>query len=523
MAHLRFFRGTELLLDYRLQQGQTSVGRSDACDVSLPGDTISRTHCVFRLDGQSLVAVDRSRHGTLREGAALERGALQDGDVLEMGPYRVEVNLGARTPLPTAPRVAAAEHEDVVAVGEDIAYDRAVLDVVAGPDQGRRLSWNQSRVSLGAAGSQVVLHGEGVVPEHCFVRVTRGRLLVEPGQGAVFLGGARVREITPVYVDEELRLGEVRVRVDRERTVERVSAGRFGEMVADSPAMHTVFGVLRRVAAHHFPVLVVGESGTGKELAARGIHEASPRADGPFVAVNCGAISRQLFESELFGHERGAFTGADRRKDGAFHRAAGGTLFLDEVGELPEAAQVKLLRTLESGEVRRVGGAEVAFPDTRVVAATNRDLSQMVSGGGFRGDLFFRLAVLMVRLPGLHERLEDLPVLARSLAARLHPEATVTPDALAVLAQHDWPGNVRELRNVLTRAYVMHGARIDADGLAFHALGASSAPPPTFDQAEKQYIQSVLARHGDNRSAAARELGIARSTLLYKIKKLGIH
>jgi transcriptional regulator with PAS, ATPase and Fis domain len=299
-------------------------------------------------------------------------------------------------------------------------------------------------------------------------------------------------------------------------------------MVGECKMMLSVFGVLRRISAHHFPVLITGESGTGKELAAAGIHEHSMRASGPFVPVNCGAIAATLFESELFGHEKGAFTDASAQKDGAFHAADGGTLFLDEIGELPEAAQAKLLRALESGEVRRVGGTEVQYPDVRVVAATNRDLAADVREGRFREDLFFRLNVLSVELPALRERPSDLPLLCALLCRTLHPEAHVTEEAIGVLGKHSWPGNVRELRNVLTRAYVMNGHRIDAKTLQFHAIDSNPMGTAielgkgTLKDAEKGYIQSVLDKHNANRSAAARELGIARSTLHYKMKKLGI-
>jgi transcriptional regulator with PAS, ATPase and Fis domain len=275
-------------------------------------------------------------------------------------------------------------------------------------------------------------------------------------------------------------------------------------------------------------VLVIGESGTGKELIARALHDHSPRAERPFVALNCGAISETLFESELFGHEKGAFTGADRRRDGAFHEAEGGTLFLDEVGELPEAAQAKLLRALETGEVRRVGSTKASTPDVRIVAATNRDLPKEVAAGRFREDLFFRLAVLSVDVPPLRQRKGDLGALCARLCAALGGRVRVTEEALEVLEQHDWPGNVRELRNVLTRAFVLGGPRIDVEHLSFHRIHPGHGPShagavgASIEAQEKAFILAALSRHGDNRSAAARELGVARSTLHYKMKKFGI-
>jgi two-component system response regulator HydG len=212
-----------------------------------------------------------------------------------------------------------------------------------------------------------------------------------------------------------------------------------------------------------------------------------------------------------------------------FHEANGGTIFLDEIGELPEAAQAKLLRTLETGEVRRVGATRTEHPDVRVIAATNRDLAQEVAKGRFREDLFFRLAVLSVHVPPLRDRPEDLAPLTLTLCRKLHPEAHVCPDAMEVLREHTWPGNVRELRNVLTRAYVMGGPRIQSEDLSFNLLqipATAVSPIPrigqTLQATERQTLENVLRRHDQNRSAAARELGIARSTLLYKMKKHGI-
>jgi DNA-binding NtrC family response regulator len=383
-------------------------------------------------------------------------------------------------------------------------------------------------VSVGGAGSKVVLPDLGLVQDHVRVRLIHGRTMVEHGEGAAFLGTTRIRDITPLLAGEEVRIGDTDFAVSWDTRAEQPVAEAFGEMVGTSEPIRRAFGMLRRMAAHHAPVLLLGESGTGKELAARGIHDASPRASGPFVAVNCGALTATLFESELFGHERGAFTGAAERRDGAFQRAAGGTLFLDEVGELPEEAQSKLLRALESGEVRRVGGAEPSFPDVRVVAATNRSLVDMVKQGTFRSDLYFRLAVLAVRLPPLRERIEDIPVLAMTIARRVHPDITITAEGMDILRAHRWPGNAREMRNVLTRAFVLGGPVLDGRCLLFNPIegdGADGRAPPSaraaIEDTEKEVVLDALRRCGMNRAQTARMLGIPRSTLLYKLRRWG--
>ena len=529
MAQLLFFRGDEKLIEYRLSGGRMSIGRADSCDVALPGEAISRTHCfVVQRDGAYEV-IDRSRHGITVDGRSVKRAEITDGAELGIGGFRVLLKTEQSTPAPTAEVIADRGHELVMdADNSAVVVERIVLAVESGPDEGSRKVLKKSRMSVGRRLSDIRFSDASITEDHCHVRVALGRVMVEPGKGAVYIEGERVRAITPLYADETLRLGSNVLRIERDLDEEIPFAKTFGAMVGECKMMLSVFGVLRRMAAHHYPVLITGESGTGKELAAKGIHEHSMRASGPFVAVNCGAIQGDLFESELFGHEKGAFTDAKDRKDGAFHAADGGTLFLDEIGELPMSAQVKLLRCLESGEIRRVGSTSVDYPDVRVLAATNRDLSHEVREGRFREDLFFRLNVLSVDLPPLRARKGDLKLLAKVITDGLHAEAHVTDKALDVLRSHSWPGNIRELRNVLTRAYVMSGVRIEPGALQFHAISAAEASGSrlpdkgTLKDAERDFIQATLDRHDGNRSAAARELGVARSTLHYKMNKLGI-
>jgi len=383
-------------------------------------------------------------------------------------------------------------------------------------------------MTVGGPGSTIALSDPSLARDHCRLRVSRGRVMLEPGKGSTWMDGHLLRDITSVFPDEEFRLGSCVLRVDSEPLLITPEADRFGEMIGGSRAMKKVFGLLKRMAGHDDPILIIGESGTGKELAAHGIHQHSACSDGPFVPINCGAIAADLFESELFGHVKGAFTGAAADKDGAFQQAAGGTLFLDEIGELPLLAQSKLLRVLSGGGVRRVGSFQLEHPAVRVVAATNRDLVSMVRAGTFRSDLFFRLETLFVKLPALRQRSEDITMLARHLATQQRAEATISPGAMAVLCAHPWPGNVRELYNVLRRAIVLDGPRITESSLSFHSL---SAPAPVrataaagmgSDATEREFLSGVLRRHSGNRSAVARELGLSRSGLIYRMKRLGL-
>lgn len=299
------------------------------------------------------------------------------------------------------------------------------------------------------------------------------------------------------------------------------------ELVTADPATRALLDLVDRVAPRDVAVLVTGESGTGKELIARRLHARSARAKGPFVAVNAAAFPETLAESELFGAEKGAFTGADQARAGRFEEASGGTLFLDEVGELPAALQAKLLRVLEERVVRRLGGSKDLPVDVRLVAATNRDLGGEAETGAFRRDLYFRLAVVVVDLPPLRERPGDVALVAHHFAERLAarhrvPVPRLTPEALEALAAHPWPGNVRELRNVLERAVVVRGGEpIRAEDLALAVTAPASGP---LDRAhrEREALLEALRRTGGKREEAARILGISVRTLYYRLKLWGI-
>jgi two-component system nitrogen regulation response regulator GlnG len=322
-------------------------------------------------------------------------------------------------------------------------------------------------------------------------------------------------------------------------------------IIGDDPGLRAVLARALRIAPTTMPVLVTGESGTGKELLARALHELGPSPGGPFVAVNCGALPRELAESELFGHERGAFTGAAARRSGWFEEASGGTLVLDEIGELPLELQPKLLRVLETGRLRRVGGSGEAAVSVRVVAMTLRDLEREVARRAFREDLYYRLAGFHLALPPLRQRREDIPLLAQHFLRELEPEVgprRIEVGALAALRAARWAGNVRELRNVLRRAAILTRevigeADLELPGPAPFRLGEESAPAAlspagaaggpgdgdalhlagrTFDDIEREVLAWALRRSGGSRRRAARALAMARSTFCDKVKRYGL-
>jgi len=331
---------------------------------------------------------------------------------------------------------------------------------------------------------------------------------------------------------EELR--RVNERLATENAYLRTAKLAPGRIVGESPLMREVLALVAKVAPHPTTVLVQGETGTGKELVARAIHDASPRRDALFVPVNCAALSEGILESELFGHKRGAFTGAIADKKGLFEVADGGTLFLDEISETTPGLQAKLLRVLQEGEIRPVGDTRDRKVDVRVVAATNRRLEDEVKAGRFREDLYYRLRVFPIVLPPLRDRLEDVPALATHLAARLgqqlrKPVGPPTPETIAALQGYAFPGNVRELENELERAILLAdpGASLTEDLLSDHVTAGSHGAPPSVLQSrtdgfEREQILAALERAGGVKTHAAEALGITYRGLLKKMRRLGM-
>jgi two-component system NtrC family response regulator len=303
-------------------------------------------------------------------------------------------------------------------------------------------------------------------------------------------------------------------------------------IVGSSPKMRPVFDLIRKVATTDAPVLVLGESGTGKEMVARAIHNKSARRNAGFIAINCGAIPENLLESELFGHERGAFTGAHAQRIGRIEMANGGTLFLDEIGEMPPTLQVKLLRFLQEQTIERVGGREEIRVNVRVIAATNADLKKNMAEGKFREDLYYRLAVVQMSLPPLREREDDVLALAKFFLRRFaaeanRPELAFDPDALRALSKHVWPGNVRELENCVRRSVIMaEGTRLKVRDLELNAAGIEINGAVTLKEAretvERQMVQQALQKNAGKITRAAAELGLSRPTLYELMEKLGI-
>jgi DNA-binding NtrC family response regulator len=389
----------------------------------------------------------------------------------------------------------------------------------------------------GIGGIDVVTRLRAERPESLVILITGFPSIEDAVRG--MKQGAR-DYVTKPFSPDELRLVVTRALEERELRRENQQLRHelaFGNLVGRSPKMQELFASIEKVARAETTVLLGGESGTGKELVARALHYHGSRAARPFVAVNCGALVGSLLESELFGHVRGAFTGADRPKKGLFVAAHGGTLFLDEIGELQPELQPKLLRVLQDGEVKPIGGVDTTRVDVRLIAATNRDLAALVGAGRFREDLYYRLNVIALHIPPLRERREDIPLLVEHFVARAaekahRPRPAISDEAVAWLEAQRWPGNVRELKNAIERAVVLGGDILGAADFA----GAPAAPAPapeaptsdyefartSLEDLERRHIERILALCDGQKARAAAILGINRTTLWKKLRQYGV-
>ncbi len=428
--------------------------------------------------------------------------------------------------------------------GPRLAVRTLRADVLDGPDAGLTRAANEERLSLGTAeANDLILSDDTVSRFHLLLRREDDgiRVVDQRSTNGTWVGSARLGEAT-VAPGTILQLGRTKVRVADGLgvDVELYDGEVLGPVRGRSAAMRRVMAWIQRAARSDAPVLLVGESGTGKEAVARAIHQHSPRARKPFVTVDCGALAPTLIASELFGHERGAFTGADRQHPGALEQADEGTLFLDEIGELPRELQSALLGALERKSFRRVGGRTEIGVDVRVVAATNRNLRAEVNAGTFRLDLFYRIAVLMLELPTLRERQDDIPLLCAHFLAELgHPEPleSVFPaHVLDELASHTWPGNVRELRNVVMATLALGRmppmTALDLPGSASSASAIDVAPlyglpykvarDRAIEEFDRRYLAEQLQRADDNVSQAARDAGLDRSYFFSLLRRAGL-
>ena len=539
MPELVFFRRGEEVLRVAVDRARLVLGRGEQSDVAIPDPELSRQQVALRWDGERCHVEDLSGKGTLVAGQSVTEGELADGADLALGQWRAVFRLRA-----------GGDGSDVTT---EVGHTTSVQAV-----DPRATRWQpaQVRVKQGLNESVHRFTGEGftagkdaacdLVLQDRFassrhLKVTRRdgifHVVDLRSTNGTWLGPVRVFE-AEVPLPTVLRVGETELVLESAAPATRKEVADFHGIIGSAPSVRQLTELIERVAPSSAAVTVLGESGTGKELVARAIHTCSQRASRSLIPVNCAAISKELIESELFGHEKGSFTGANTVRKGAFEEADGGTLFLDEIGELPLDLQAKLLRALEGGEIKRVGASRPIQVDVRVVAATNRDLLAAAREGRFREDLYYRLCVIPLHLPPLRSRKSDLGALAEHFLRTYAPRGQAvrfTPAALERLQHHAWPGNIRELRNVVHRALLLRkGPVIDADGLAFDqelnrdtGISVPELPPgmtleQMLEKLERQIVEAALKRCNNNRERVARELGVARSTLFKRLKDWGL-
>jgi two-component system response regulator GlrR len=505
MEILELYRRGELLGRYELGRN-LEVGRASGCDVVVQDDEIAERHwLVMRCDG-TVMAFDVSA-------GRRERG--QGRPV----PLDAEFALGrdhafkrVRSLVFAAPRDSTTQNLPRVTEGT-----RLMLALGTG-SEARRIAVGQRLVQIGRApDSDLVLPDLAVSERHARLEPAENAVLVRDlgSRNGTFVDGVAVQTASLRH-GSRLRVGRTDLRVIASSAAVETDGP---QLVAESSSMLQVLADVQRMAALTWPVLVNGESGTGKEGIALSLHTLGPRREKSFVAVNAGGLPRELIESELFGHERGAFTGANAIRRGVFEQAAGGTLFLDEIGELPLDLQTRLLRVLETGEIRRLGAERTLAVDVRLVCATHRDLRAMVTEGSFRQDLYYRVARLVVQVPALRSRLEDVDLLASHFLGQIAGEVgarELTSDALLRLRAHDWPGNARELRNVVCAAAADSGAYIEAVDIDRALLRLGDAGRSRVPAADACRI--AVEQYAGNKAAAARALGIPRSTLRDRLR-----
>jgi DNA-binding NtrC family response regulator len=535
MPELVFFRRGEEVLRVGLGRERMVLGRGERSDVVIPDPEVSRQQVALSFDGERCTLEDLSGKGTLVAGTSMSKGVLADGSDITLGQWRAVFRLhgggqaegptevGARTEL--QPRETPSR------------WQPAQVRIRRGPDETvHKLSGDSFTVGKDPS-CDLVVQDPFMSGRH--LKVTRRdglfHVVDTNSTNGTWMGSVRVFEVE-VGLPTTLRVGETDV------ILEPITPARkelsFHGIIGNDGSVRQLNDLIERVAPSSAAVAILGESGTGKELVARAIHACSERADRPFIPVNCAAISKELIESELFGHEKGSFTGATNTTKGAFEEADGGTLFLDEIGELPLDLQAKLLRALENGEIKRVGASRPSHVDVRVVAATNKDLLAQSREGRFREDLYYRLCVVPLHLPPLRNRRGDILALAEHFLRTYAPRGQtvrLTPAAVDRLQRHAWPGNIRELRNVVHRALLLRkGDSIDATDLTFDqetnrdtgVLVPELPQGMTLEQMllklERQIVETALRRCNNNRERVARELGIARSTLFKRLKEWGL-
>ncbi|MEM7828741.1 MAG: sigma 54-interacting transcriptional regulator [Candidatus Aenigmatarchaeota archaeon] len=527
MVYLSIILNGKKILEFTINQQRITIGRAPNCDVVLMDPSVSRVHANIEKTETAYILRDHSTNGTFIKNRRITIHKLTDGDEFHIGPYKIVFHERTKqqeqvySPDKDPTRILSYLPER-----KKIRVSKAYLTVRESSGYERTFPIEKFPYTIGSNPSNyLLLNDRNISPFHFVINMEKeGYVLEDIGSS---LTGEK-RKIL-LYSGYRIDVGKTSITFyekeeEEDIPIAELSLSSHG-ILGRSARMKEVLYLIDRVSKSDIPVLITGETGTGKELVARTIHKLSSRRNNPFMIIDCATISKTLMESELFGHEKGSFTGAHFSKKGIIEESNGGTAFLDEIGELPLELQPKLLRFLETGEYRRVGSNELRRSDVRIISATNRNLFDEVRKGNFRSDLYYRLHVFPIELPPLRERKEDIPILADAFLKEAAHSGRITTKAMAKLLEYPWPGNVRELKNVLLRASILsESADIDEEHIIFSTPGTDPglSTPSSLEEIEKTAIINTLRKFKGNKKKTAEVLGIAKSTLFEKLKKYNI-
>lgn len=540
MPELIVSKNNKIFFRVPLSEDGLKIGRSSDNDLTLPDENISRNHAEIAFNSGGYVIKDTSRGGTRVNSKPVSKTSLADGAEVGIGSWILTFKQSSKQDLERQEeirtcitRISTDSQTKILKLDpkkEIFIIEHPVLSVSTASSPAKKIPIEKEVMLIGSAsGCDVVIQDDYVSSKHCQIKKGEtGFILKDLGStNGTLVQGSRIDE-SPLAPSLEFVIGKTKLSIQSESSEEKViplPEDHFCGLVGKTKSMRLLFSKIQKVAPSDSGVLIQGETGSGKELVARALHELSNKSQRPYIILNCGAISANLIESELFGHEKGAFTGAHAKRLGAFEEAQGGTLFLDEVGELPLELQPKLLRVLENQAIRRVGGSTEIPVNVRVIAATHRQLHEQVRKGKFREDLYFRLYVVPLSVPSLRDRLEDIPLLVDYFIRQACPDTpkSISPEALEKLASYDWPGNVRELKNVVLRALIFCEEKaIEPDNIEIINELSQDRERINLTTIEKEKIIEALKETDGNKTKAANILGIAKSTLFKKLKEYGI-
>lgn len=543
MKILEVFLRNELLWEYSLQTQEINIGRSKRNQIILPDPSVSRKHANITIEKDKLVVFDTSSTGTfVNSEKVISKRNLNKDDKISIGPYSLYFRKYNKKDQKSNFHETLIEETSTISlfvakISNSFLLRQASILILNGPDQGKQFQINKEKFSFGKEkNNDLILHERQISNYHGEIRFSKGEFFIHDiGSGSgIFIGGKRIQGAT-LTSNTRIDIGKCCIEfvIKGADFSSSEKEDHLGNIIGKSRKIRETYTLIKKAASCDATVLISGETGTGKGLVAKTIHALSTRSKNPFITIDCGSIPPNLIESELFGHEKGAFTGAQSQRKGAFEQGHSGTVFLDEIGELSKDMQPKLLRIIEEREFKRVGGDKYIFSDIRVITATNKELNKDVVKGKFREDLFYRLYVVPIDIPPLRERKEDISFLAEHFIKQFHKfkgkkNILISDDALKKMEDYSWPGNIRELRNVIDRAMVqIEGNLITANEIKFAPIAKiedeNSFPSGTsLEEIERQTIIKALKSQNGNKKATAKILGIAYSTMCEKVKKYKI-